>query len=116
MKDIYKKTVSEEITELPDLYKCKAFETLSTIILSTSTLQSDALDGGGFGPVGPDCYAIPYGTCFHSYISKQKLKNKCVYILTYFFLFRFLLLCYIISLSSITYILWFICRLFLSYF
>ena len=80
LKDIYKKTVSEEITELPDLYKCKAFETLSTIILSTSTLQSDALDGGGFGPVGPDCYAIPYGTCFHSCISKQKLKNKCVYI------------------------------------
>ena len=81
LKDIYKKTVSEEITELPDLYKCKAFETLSTIILSTSTLQSDALDGGGFGPVGPDCYAIPYGTCFQSYILKTKnLKKQSVFI------------------------------------
>ena len=24
-------------------------------------LSSDALDNGGFGPVGPDCYAIGYG-------------------------------------------------------
>ena len=102
LKDIYKKTVSEEITELPDLYKCKAFETLSTIILSTSTLQSDALDGGGFGPVGPDCYAIPYGTCFHSYILKTKNLKTSVFMYTNLFFFYFVLSCYVIlSLSPL---------------
>ena len=30
-------------------------------MLSTSTLSSPSLDGGGFGPVGPDCYGIGYG-------------------------------------------------------
>lgn len=33
----------------------------SKIILSTSTLSSPALDGGGFGPVNDDCYGIGYG-------------------------------------------------------
>ena len=51
----------EEGGALPALFQCEAYQKMGTIILSTSTLQSDALDGGGFGPVNPDCYAIPYG-------------------------------------------------------
>jgi carnitine O-palmitoyltransferase 2 len=47
--------------DLPSIFTCEAYQQMATIILSTSTLQSDALDGGGFGPVNPDCYAIPYG-------------------------------------------------------
>jgi len=35
--------------------------TLAKIIISTSTLNSDALDNGGFGPVNQDCYAVGYG-------------------------------------------------------
>ena len=34
---------------------------LRHIILSTSTLSSDKIIGGGFGPVNDDCYAIGYG-------------------------------------------------------
>jgi hypothetical protein len=39
----------------------ETYETYSEIILSTSTLSSDALADGGFGPVGPRCYAAGYG-------------------------------------------------------
>ena len=31
------------------------------IVLSTSTLSSDVIVGGGFGPVNDDCYAVGYG-------------------------------------------------------
>ena len=31
------------------------------IIISTSTLSSDALENGGFGPVNAECYAVGYG-------------------------------------------------------
>jgi carnitine O-palmitoyltransferase 2 len=55
------KNIARDQTDLPKLFKCSAFETLNTIIMSTSTLASDALEGGGFGPVNPNCYAIPYG-------------------------------------------------------
>jgi carnitine O-palmitoyltransferase 2 len=48
--------------ELPALYTDTAYTTLSNVVLSTSTLTSPALDGGGFGPVGPDCFGIGYGT------------------------------------------------------
>jgi carnitine O-palmitoyltransferase 2 len=34
---------------------------LRHIILSTSTLNSEALSNGGFGPVNDDCFAIGYG-------------------------------------------------------
>jgi carnitine O-palmitoyltransferase 2 len=34
---------------------------LNKIILSTSTLSSEALDAGGFGPVNDQCYGIGYG-------------------------------------------------------
>ena len=46
---------------LPDLFTDSAYATLNNIILSTSTLSSIALDGGGFGPVGADCIGIGYG-------------------------------------------------------
>ena len=44
-----------------DTSALQSYKTLSEIILSTSTLSSPALDGGGFGPVGPRCYGIGYG-------------------------------------------------------
>ena len=31
------------------------------IIISTSTLASDAIENGGFGPVNDECYAVGYG-------------------------------------------------------
>ncbi len=46
---------------LPHIYQDKAYKVLSNIVLSTSTLSSDALFAGGFGPVGQDCFALPYG-------------------------------------------------------
>jgi hypothetical protein len=36
-------------------------QTLSNVIMSTSTLSAPSIDSGGFGPVGADCYAIGYG-------------------------------------------------------
>jgi len=45
---------------LPTLFESNAYATLAKIIISTSTLQSDALSGGGFGPVNSDCYAVGY--------------------------------------------------------
>jgi len=45
----------------PALFSCEAYKKLSHIILSTSTLSSDALENGGFGPVNADCYALGYG-------------------------------------------------------
>ena len=61
LKDLAIKSNDDDATVVPKLYECQAFQTLSKIILSTSTLQSDALEGGGFGPVNDECYAIPYG-------------------------------------------------------
>ena len=46
---------------VPAVFHGEAYRVLSEIILSTSTLSSPALDGGGFGPVGPNCYGIGYG-------------------------------------------------------
>ena len=48
-------------SRLPAIFQDPAWYTMSNIILSTSTLPSPALKGGGFGPVGDDCYAIGYG-------------------------------------------------------
>ena len=42
-------------------YPPQVYKRLGHIILSTSTLASPALDGGGFGPVNQDCYGIGYG-------------------------------------------------------
>jgi carnitine O-palmitoyltransferase 2 len=43
------------------LFESAAMAKLKRIILSTSTLNSEALSNGGFGPVNDDCYAIGYG-------------------------------------------------------
>jgi len=52
----------EQGDPIPEIYSDVAYATLSNVVLSTSTLNSPALDGGGFGPVGPDCFGIGYGT------------------------------------------------------
>lgn len=46
---------------VPRLFTGAAMAKLNKIILSTSTLSSDALENGGFGPVNDECYAIGYG-------------------------------------------------------
>lgn len=56
------KRLAESKGESFDLYSDETYGVLSNIILSTSTLSSPALDGGGFGPVGDDCYGLMYGT------------------------------------------------------
>lgn len=45
----------------PTLFRCQAYAKMSRIVLSTSTLASDALENGGFGPVNEDCFALGYG-------------------------------------------------------
>lgn len=45
----------------PQLFECGPYAKFCRIILSTSTLASDALENGGFGPVNEDCYALGYG-------------------------------------------------------
>lgn len=47
--------------DVPALFNDPAYAALSEVILSTSTLSSDALVGGGFGPVNAQCYALGYG-------------------------------------------------------
>lgn len=53
--------LAESHGEKVPLFECEAFAKLSRIIISTSTLSSDALENGGFGPVNEDCYALGYG-------------------------------------------------------
>lgn len=43
-----------------DLFSDETHARYNKIILSTSTLASKALDGGGFGPVNDDCFGIGY--------------------------------------------------------
>ncbi|GBG27714.1 Carnitine O-palmitoyltransferase 2, mitochondrial [Hondaea fermentalgiana] len=50
-----------DANRLPAIYTDKAYQVINKIILSTSTLSSDALFAGGFGPVNQDCYALAYG-------------------------------------------------------
>jgi len=47
---------------LPGIYQDASYHRLSDIILSTSTLSSPVLNGGGFGPTGSKCYGIGYTT------------------------------------------------------
>jgi hypothetical protein len=42
----------------PAVFQDEACKKLDDIILSTSTLVHPALDGGGFGPPGRNCYGI----------------------------------------------------------
>jgi carnitine O-palmitoyltransferase 2 len=46
---------------LPPLFSDPSFAHFNAIRLSTSTLESPALDGGGFGPGSRACYAVGYG-------------------------------------------------------
>eukprot|EP00756_Hemistasia_phaeocysticola_P041263 Hpha_TRINITY_DN16906_c1_g12::TRINITY_DN16906_c1_g12_i1::g.55267::m.55267/K08766/CPT2; carnitine O-palmitoyltransferase 2 len=46
--------------DTPQLFDSPEHAKWSKIIISTSTLDSPALDGGGFGPVNDDCYAVGY--------------------------------------------------------
>lgn len=45
----------------PALFTDKGWRTMKDIRLSTSTLSSHALDGGGFGPVSRTSYGVGYG-------------------------------------------------------
>ena len=46
---------------VPKLFTTAAHQKWDKIIISTSTLSSPSLVGGGFGPVNDDCYAFGYG-------------------------------------------------------
>ena len=46
---------------VPPLFADPVYARMGRIILSTSTLNSSCLDGGGFGPVNEDCFAVGYG-------------------------------------------------------
>lgn len=46
----------------PAIFNNAAWRTMQDIRLSTSTLSSPALDGGGFGPVSETAYSVGYGT------------------------------------------------------
>ncbi|MDP2434447.1 MAG: choline/carnitine O-acyltransferase [archaeon] len=47
--------------EVPALYRDAAYQNINHNILSTSTLVSDACEGGGFGPVVAHGYGVGYG-------------------------------------------------------
>eukprot|EP00008_Paramoeba_atlantica_P000467 CAMPEP_0201505228 /NCGR_PEP_ID=MMETSP0151_2-20130828/85650_1 /ASSEMBLY_ACC=CAM_ASM_000257 /TAXON_ID=200890 /ORGANISM="Paramoeba atlantica, Strain 621/1 / CCAP 1560/9" /LENGTH=561 /DNA_ID=CAMNT_0047899063 /DNA_START=355 /DNA_END=2040 /DNA_ORIENTATION=+ len=48
-------------SSLPSIFQDAAWQKINHVILSTSTLASAAIEGGGFGPVVPDGYGIGYG-------------------------------------------------------
>jgi carnitine O-palmitoyltransferase 2 len=48
--------------DLPAIFSDVSYQRLSEIILSTSTLSSPVINGGGFGPTGDRCYGIGYTT------------------------------------------------------
>ena len=52
---------NNERMDLPSIFETEAHAVWEKIIISTSTLASPALEGGGFGPVNEDCYALGYG-------------------------------------------------------
>ncbi|KAK9497585.1 hypothetical protein O3M35_004284 [Rhynocoris fuscipes] len=54
------RVIAEKKGKVPQLYKDPAFIKFNHYILSTSTLNSDALMLGAFGPVVPDGYGIGY--------------------------------------------------------
>ena len=47
--------------EAPELYNCDVFKLMNSITLSTSTLNSEAIQFGGFAPVTAEGYGIGYG-------------------------------------------------------
>ena len=46
---------------MPDIFTDPIYSHMNHIILSTSTLSSDAVLIGGFAPVTPDGYGVAYG-------------------------------------------------------
>lgn len=60
LRKIWEET-HEETSSLPKLFSLPSAEKMNHIILSTSTLSSPYLEGGGFGPVNDDCYGVGYG-------------------------------------------------------
>ena len=58
---------AEEVASgLPEVFKDKGWSYINHNILSTSTLASEAIEGGGFGPVVADGYGIGYGVRDHA--------------------------------------------------
>eukprot|EP00049_Salpingoeca_infusionum_P025481 m.19654 g.19654 ORF g.19654 m.19654 type:complete len:665 (+) comp8060_c0_seq2:89-2083(+) len=56
-----KSMAKREYGSVPAFFEDPVVKKLDHIIISTSTLASEALDAGGFGPVNKDCYGIGYG-------------------------------------------------------
>ena len=56
-----KALAKEEGLETPPIFDDPAYPYANHIILSTSTLSSDAVLVGGFAPVTPDGYGVGYG-------------------------------------------------------
>ena len=52
--------LAEETGKSPHLFQDPAYNQINYNILSTSTLSSDALEIGGFGPVVPDGLGVGY--------------------------------------------------------
>ena len=71
--------------QMPAIFQDVSYERLSEIILSTSTLTSPVINGGGFGPTGARCYGIGYTTGAASYLHEMRdlLWQGCKRILMY---------------------------------
>lgn len=75
------KWASRTMDSVPGIFTDKGFQHFKTIRLSTSTLSSDALEGGGFGPVNRSSYGVGYGveergTHFHIMSYKGPTTNN----------------------------------------
>ena len=58
---------AEEVAKgLPKLFTDAGWARINHNVLSTSTLASDAIEGGGFGPVVEDGYGVGYGVRDHA--------------------------------------------------
>lgn len=52
--------IAEKKGQVPDIFKDESYRIANDIILSTSTLSTDTVILGGFGPVTDNCYGIGY--------------------------------------------------------
>lgn len=55
-----KLTANENNMNIPEIFKDDAYSLINKNIISTSTLNSPAIKGGGFGPVVSNGYGIAY--------------------------------------------------------
>lgn len=55
-----RKISEQSNSRMPDIFQDPAYEALNYNVLSTSTLSSPVVMGGGFGPVVSDGYGIGY--------------------------------------------------------